>query len=154
MSSALISAPPNNIITSSASDPLTAPCCDISLSEWIQDYSEDYSTIYLNENTGVSLPSDSDVPMNNVSALSISPGLRVSLDPSPHSGGETASPPEFLDDNPIERGTNVMDISESAEASEDMLTQHLMVENSLDHNGGAGTKKPSKMRPRNTLTPR
>jgi hypothetical protein len=90
------------------------------------------------------------VRMNDVSTLSIGQGLQVSLDPGSYSGGGTA-PPESLPDNPIEHGMNVTNIS--AEASEGVPTQHSMAENS-GVDGGASIKKPSKMRPGNTLTPR
>ena len=95
----------------------------------------------------------SDVPMNDVSTLSIFQGVQVSLDPGPCSGGGTALPPEFLPDNPIEQGMSMTNISAQAEASEGVPTRHSMAENS-GVDGGAGTKKPSKMRRGNTLTPR
>lgn len=122
-----------------------------SLLKRILDNSGDHSTMQLssNENTGVTLPSD--VHMDDISALSIGQGLQVPLDHGPYTGGGTAPPPEFLPDNPIEQGMNMTNIS--AEASEGAPTQHSMAENS-GVDGGAGTKKPSKMRPGNTLTPR
>jgi hypothetical protein len=101
------------------------------------------------ENTG--LPSD--VSMNDGSALSISQAPQVLLDPGSYSGGGTAPPHEFFPDNPIGRGMNMTNISTQAEASEGVPAQHSMAENN-GVDGGTGTKKPSKMRPGNSLTPR
>jgi hypothetical protein len=93
--------------------------------------------------------------MSDVFALSIGRGPQVSVnpaDPGSYSGGGTALPHEFLPDNHvvIEQGTNVANFSAEASAEG---AQHSMAGNGGIY-GGAGIKKPSKMRPGNTLTPR
>jgi hypothetical protein len=113
------------------------------------------------------------VGMDDISTLSTDHGPPFSMIPDPYSGGGMAPPPHFLlenlvveddmnvaDNRVIEEGMNVTDNAVIEEgmnmmniSGEGVATQHSMVKNS-GVDGGVGTKKPSKMRPRNTLTPR
>jgi hypothetical protein len=89
--------------------------------------------------------------MDDISTLSIGPGPQALVNPGPYLGGGTAPPePDFLPDSTaMEQGTNVTNTSTAG-----VPTRHSMSTGNSGVDGGAGGKRPSKMRPGNTLTPR